>query len=38
MNNIVYYYFRVLIFINGVLIIIWFGCGGLNFYNGKEKL
>lgn len=38
MNNIALYHFRVSILINGALIIIWFGCGGLNFYNGKEKL
>lgn len=38
MNNIALYHFRVSILINGALIIIWFGCGGLNFYNDKEKL
>lgn len=29
MNNIALYHFRVSILINGALIIIWFGCGGL---------
>lgn len=39
MNNIVFYYFRVLIMINGVLIIIWFDCGGLIIFKyGEEKL